>query len=332
MKINKHIKELEYPEYATSSHKPSRINLAQQKGRDDTYGYALAQDRGLLRKIVKLESVLKENILITAGADGALHHVAETFLDMGKTSVIPLPTFGRFEFHTKVVGAKVVFVKHTNFPYSFDLKKITKVAKENEADIIFIANPNNPTGELIDKKLFERFIKENKCLVVVDEVLLEQIENSVAPLVNQCKNLVVIKSFSKLFALPGLRIGYIIANKKLLNEIAKTVSPYEVSGLSLEAVKRMQVSRKYIKKMGNELQKARELLKKQLALSISNTDASVVLILGKNNVSFFDYLLKHDILTVEGKNFRGLEETNSVRIVITNRKEMEKLIDVVKRY
>ncbi len=202
MRINKHIQKLKYPEYATFSHEASQLNFAQQRGREEVVNYALTQDKELIGKIAKMENVMEENVLITAGADAGLHHVAETFLDEGKTSVIPLPTFGRFEFHTKVVGARAVFVKHTNFPYSFNLEKIIRVAKEKKADLIFLANPNNPTGELIKKNKLKQFIKDTNCLVVIDEALLEDLEDSISQFVNQYNNLVVVKSFSKPFGLP----------------------------------------------------------------------------------------------------------------------------------
>lgn len=332
MKINKHIKILDYPEYASISYTVSRINLSQQKGKEDEYKYALTQDKELIGKIAKFEQVKEENILITAGADVAMHHVAETFLDEGKIGIIPLPTFGRFEFHTKVVGAKVIFVKHTKFPYSFDLAKITRVAKDKKADMIFLANPNNPTGSLIDIKELSKFIEENNCLVVIDEALIEDTEDSVGKFINQYKNLVVIKSFSKLFAVPGLRIGYILANRGLIKTIGKTVSPYEVSSLSLQAIKRTPIDRKYSQEAIKEVKEARGFLIKHMPLPMSNTHGSVALILGKNNVSLFDYLLKYGILTVDGKNFRGLEKANSVRIVISNRKEIKKFISIVEKY
>lgn len=332
MNINKHIQQLDYPEYAGDSFGIPEVDLSRHVGRDDKFSYVLAQDKELIKQIAELENLKEENILITAGADAALHHIAETFLESGKTAIIPVPSFGRFEFHTKVVGARVVFVKHIKFPYSFDLERITRLAKEKNTDLIFLANPNNPTGELINKKRLKQFIKENaKRTVVIDEVLIEDIKDSIGESV-EYKNLIIVKSFSKLFGIPGLRIGYILANRYMLRMIRKTASPYEISSLSLYAVKEILLNRKYLIKTKVELKKARTLLKKELPLPVSNTEASIGIIDGGNRSSLFDYLLKHGILTVDGRNFRGLEKTNTVRIIINSKKDIEKLIKTLKKY
>lgn len=334
MKVNEHIKRLEYPEYADSINIKIDYNLAQHKGRNKKYSYTLAQDSEVIDFIAKNEGLSKENISLTAGADTALHHIVETFLDEGKIALIPLPSFGRFEFHTKVSGSKVLFVKHIKFPYSFDLEEITKTAREKNASVIFLANPNNPTGELINKQRLKRFIKENReRITVIDEVLVEDTEDSVAGFVNKFKNLIVIKSFSKLFEIPGLRIGYFLANPYIQKMVRKTISPYELSSLSLFAFKKMLISKKQLSKTKSKLQKIRDLLKKQVSLPLTNTKASVVMIDGgMQNVSLYDYLLKNGILTIAGKNFRGLEQTNTVRAVISNLKDVKKLTTVLKNY
>lgn len=333
MKINKHIQNIDYPEYTNRSLKNVKVNLAQHKGRIEEYNYMISQEKELIRRIAMLEHLKEENVLLTAGADAALHHIAEAFLDSGKIAVIPVPSFGRFEFHAKVVDAKVVFVQHSKFPYSFDLKQIEKITRKTKATVIFLANPNNPTGELIDKKRLERFVKDNKdCLVVIDEVLVDDVENSMSEFVTVYSNFVIVKSFSKLLGIPGLRVGYIIAHPSLPKIIGKTVSPYEVSSVSLQIAKRLLADKTYIFKRKKEFREARDLLKRKIALPLSNTEASVGLIDGGERVSLFDYLQKHDILTVDGKNFRGLEKTNTVRITINSKEDIERLIAVVNKY
>lgn len=334
MKINKHIQELEYPEYANLTFKTVDVNLAQHGGRESKYSYTRAQDKTLIDRIARFENLKAENILITAGADGALHHVAETFLYQRKLAVIPIPTFGRFEFHTKIVGAKAIFVKHNKFPYSFDLKKITQVAKEKHADLIFLANPNNPTGDLIGKGVLKKFIRANRnCTVLIDEALIEETKDSCSEFVNAFQNLIVVKSFSKFLGVPGLRIGYVLGNRQLIRTLAKTVSPYEVSSLSLITAKKLLLDREYTNKRQKELKQVREYLKKKLRLPFSKTQAAVVLIDGdKKSVSLFEHLFKGGTLTVSGNNFRGLEKTNTVRIVINDARTIEKFVQVANNY
>ena len=333
MHVNKHIKQLDYPEYANHSFVRVEINLAQHRGRGSVYNYMLSQDKELIQAIAKLEHLKKENVLLTAGGDSGLHHISETFLDFGKTAIIPTPSFGRFEFHAKVVGARVVFVKHSKFPYSFDLKRIGKTARETKASVIFLANPNNPTGELIHKTRIEKFIRENDhCLIAIDEILIENKRDSVAELVNKYKHLVVVQSFSKLLGIPGLRIGYLLACPELIKVLGKVVSPYEVSSLSLVAVKNLILDSRYINTRIEEIKEARNLLKAKLKLPLTNTDASVGLINGGSGSSLYSYMLKHGILTVSIKNFSGIDEINVVRVIIDDKKKIRKLIKVIGSY
>lgn len=332
MKINSYIQKLDYPEYTKLSFERGKVNLARHSGLVKKYDYILAQDKVLIERIAKRENLQKENVLITAGADSALHHIAEVFLTIGKVAVIPVPEFGRFEFHTKVMGAEAFFVRHTKFPYSFDLKKITRAVKQKQANVLFLANPNNPTGELFSKERLVSFIKANtQVLIVVDEVLVEERGDSVAGLVNKFSNLVVVKSFSKLFGLPGLRVGYILANSSLVKLISRTVSPYEVSSVSILLVKRiLKAEKSLLVEKKKELQNARTYLKKRLKLPLTKTQAAVGLISSSSqSISLFDYLLERGILTVVGRSFRGLEKTNSVRVVIESREDMKKLVAVL---
>lgn len=334
MNINRHIQHLYYPEYAGLSSLVAKIDLAHHFGVDRTYDYILAQDKVLIKKISEGEHVHEKNILVTAGADSALHHIAEVFLDEGKIAVIPSPSFGRFEFHTKVVGATAIFVPHTKFPYNFDLDKITRVANKQKADVVFLTNPNNPTGELISKSNVKRFIGGNTHrLVVVDEALLEESKNSVKEFVNEHKNLIVIKSFSKLLGVPGLRVGYIIAHPSMIAVIGKTVSPYEVSSLSLLTVREL-LSKSSLGKIHNKQKEARSLLRgKDIhPFRMSNTQASVVLIDGPQDGSLYEYLQKHGVLSVDGKNFRGLEKTNTVRIVVNDKNDIQKFISILNQH
>lgn len=107
------------------------------------------------KKLTKLISdyvkVNSENILIGDGCDGCLEMIDKTFISKNDNILIPIPTFHRYEFHTKLMGGNCIFIEMKDFLFDADL--ILKEAEESKAKIIFICNPNNPTGsKLIRKK------------------------------------------------------------------------------------------------------------------------------------------------------------------------------------
>lgn len=334
MNSNTHIQKLRYPEYAHATGVASVVNMAQHLGSEEQLAYTFAQDKKLLQILARQNKVGKDCLLLTAGADAALHHISETFLYKGKMSIIPLPAFGRFEFHTKVTGAQAFFVAHSRFPYSFDLSNITQVAKAKNASVIFIANPNNPTGEMIRKEILLRFVNDNaQSLVVVDEVLIENDTDSIVSYSKNCKNLVVVKSLSKLYKIPGLRIGYMVAHPACIALIGKTVSPFAISSLSIHSARKILMDKKSLQAVKKSMVRARELLKRSVQLPITDTHASVCLVdAGTRKVSLYDYLKKHGILTVDARSFRGLGGVNAVRVVLTDVTNVKKLIKALQEY
>ncbi len=127
--LSRNSKNLEYPEYASAKEIKAKIDLSlseneyhseraleRMKKFTEVNLYKLSQDQELLELISEKLRVKKESILITAGCDCALHHIAETFLEMEDKVVIPIPCFGRYEFHTKVCGGSLFLSTFPSHP------------------------------------------------------------------------------------------------------------------------------------------------------------------------------------------------------------------------
>ncbi len=190
------------------------------------------ENKKLRNLISNYLNVQEENILLGAGCDGCLEMIVKTFISKNDSVIIPIPTFHRYEFHTKLMGGKCLFIPMNNF--KLDADSVLKKAKAADAKIIFLCNPNNPTGTEIELAEQTKILNFFPGLVVIDEALADATNINGGRLIKKYKNLIVVRSFSKLFGLASLRAGYIVADQKIISAIKKVSSPFQVNGVAQE--------------------------------------------------------------------------------------------------
>ncbi|NTV47767.1 MAG: aminotransferase class I/II-fold pyridoxal phosphate-dependent enzyme, partial [Chlorobiales bacterium] len=179
------------------------------------------------------------NILVCNGATEAIYLVAQLFWQ--KETAILCPTFSEYEDACKI------FEHSLSFAYRNELKEkslpevLSTCKNDAPPDLIFICNPNNPTGELFARAEIEQLLTRfPKTIVVIDEAFIEFTENpsqTVLELLSSHTNLVVLRSMTKLFAIPGLRLGYILADERLIKKLAALKQPWSVNTFAIEAGK-----------------------------------------------------------------------------------------------
>ncbi len=328
--INKHVKEMDYPEYGgakprarldlSTSENPLKPNLVVNV---DFNRYSSSQDRELLEKLSFKCGVGRDNILLTAGCDGGLNHIAETLVDEGDKVLIPCPSFGRYEFHTKMMKGIPEFVY---FQGEFSVEKIIEYEKQKKPKLLFLGNPNNPTGNYMSLNKILQILDNVNSMVVVDEALIDYVgeEYSIAKFVNDYSNLIVARSFSKLYGMAGLRAGYLIANKELIADIAKTVSPFEVNSYAVEMAKKVLDAKSYLEKSRKHVEEGLKVLDNS-GFYVVNSCTSVALLKGEN---VYECLLEKGILTVSGENFRGLDK-NYARVCVKGPEEMREVVSAL---
>jgi len=223
--VREEVRNLEYPEYASDISKSNLLG-----------NYVFSQDKELIDKISNYIGTKPDQIIITAGCDGALRIIAETFISKNDNVLMPCPTFGRYEFHTKMMGGNCIFL-YFDEPFEFNLDKVKETIKERNIKILFLCNPNNPTGHYISQDDIEDFVKNVNCLIVIDEALADYLGETASKLIDRFPNIIVTRTFSKFFMLASLRIGYIIVSEKLKPFLMKVISPFEVSSYSIERAK-----------------------------------------------------------------------------------------------
>jgi histidinol-phosphate aminotransferase len=243
-----------------------------------------------------------------------------------------------YRIYAQIVGAKVIFSKEKNFKVSVTeiIKKVTKKTK-----IVFIANPNNPTGTYLAKlELIELRKKLRKnILLVLDDAYFEYMKSkdykSGLDLFKNKNNVVVIRTFSKIYGLASLRVGWGYASKKIINAMNLIKPPFNVNQLAqtaaTEALKDKNFINKSVKHNIIEANKVKNILNK---LNIFSNDISAnFLLLNFDKCKFSaDYVFKK--LQSKGIILRSMKDgyniKNKLRLTIGSKKENIRFITTIK--
>ncbi|MBE7706297.1 MAG: histidinol-phosphate transaminase [Cyanobacteria bacterium SIG30] len=286
----------------------------------------------LLDKLAKEHFVDKNNILLTNGCDEAISVVFSTYLEKGDKVVSFAPTFAMPKIYANVNGAKFIEVDYKQ-KWVFDVQEIVKNI-DNKTKIIHLTSPNSPTGENIELHEIE-YILENyqDKLVVLDVTYGSFVERGqdFFGLIKEYPNLVIVKSFSKDYALAGLRLGYIVTNKKNIENIKKVISPYSVNTYAVKAGIAVLDDKKYLNDMKAEIISSRKLLingLSKLGFSAYDSETNFVLCDFKNYSSFaYKKLLTNSIKVKNFGNKKNLE--NCFRISVPKVSDTKKILNAL---
>lgn len=189
----------------------------------------------LRRAIAKENNLEIDNVIVGNGGDEIIGLISNVMLDKSDEIIMCTPGFSMYKIMAITENANVIEVPLKDFKTDLNefLKAVTKKTK-----LIYITNPHNPTGTIVSKDELENFMDKvpENILVVIDEAYAEYISsdefsNSVEEL-KKYDNICVLRTFSKAYGLAGLRVGYLLANKELIDEINKIRPPYNVNVLS----------------------------------------------------------------------------------------------------
>lgn len=184
------------------------------------------RELGALRDLIaQREEVSSNCVLLGAGSTEILSLVALAYGGEGKTSLVAEPTYGGYPNYAAGLGGEIVRVP-VNDRWETDLDAMTKRVTKNTS-LIYLCNPNNPTGTIANGTRFREFCEEQsrERTVLVDEAYFELMDESVrtsmVSLVRKGATLIVARTFSKLFGLAGLRVGYGIARPDIISDLRK---------------------------------------------------------------------------------------------------------------
>jgi histidinol-phosphate aminotransferase len=183
---------------------------------------------------ILLEHEEESQILLTAGSDYALKACYEAFVDPGDIVGIPWPTYAMNEVYCSLVGGRII-----KFPYceNFLLDQDALFKTLDSTQMVVIANPNQPTGLLEDNDCILQVLtqaQKNNIWVVIDEAYYSFCRSSVASLVEEFDNLIIIRSFSKSYGIAGLRLGAVISQAQNTEYLQKVLPVYSVNSFAIK--------------------------------------------------------------------------------------------------
>lgn len=321
---------------------PSKIKKVIIKNINNLSYYPEPESKSLKKSLASFHKISPANLLTGNGSIELIYLVIHALKP--KNILLFQPTFSEYEFAARANGIKPVFLRSSaKDNFAIDLAKIKGFIPG--VDLVFLCNPNNPTGYLLPQKeilLFWRLCKKYKTALVVDEVFMDFIpEEKRSTLVKEAvknRNLFVLKSLTKLFCLAGLRIGYLIGQQAAISKLGKLQYPWNVNLLAQRAAEEAIKNNAFVKKTQDLINKEREYLSDNLnrinGLKVYPSEANFFLCKLeshkiKNAKELSDRLIKKGILIRNCSNFRGLSN-RFFRIAIRKRKENNKLISLIK--
>ena len=292
----------------------------------------------LKNSIGEFEKLNTSNIMLGNGAAEVIFNIARALKP--RKALLPAPTFSEYEEAITSVNGEIEYykLKESN-NFKLDNEFINRI-KDN-IDIIFICNPNNPTGVLTTQEFIREVLKKaitTNTVVVVDESFLDFVKQNEMYLSNKLlsdyKNLIIVKSLTKFFAIPGARIGYgLCLNNEIINKISKVTVPWSVNIMASDGIIQGLKEKDYIEKSIEYVENEKEYLYSALkeVKSLKVFEPSVNFIMFKLLIDFDlkNELIKRKILIRNCDNYIGLSD-RFYRVAVRTREENNKLISEIK--
>ncbi len=192
----------------------------------DLHLYPDSQQRKFRAALSEYTGRPEENIIGGAGADEIIDLLMRLFVEQGQKVIDCEPTFGMYAFSANLAGAEIVSVPR-NSSWDIDIPAMREAIDESTR-IVFLASPNNPTGNLLTES-DARALLDTGIAVCVDETYHEFASSTLSPLLDEYENLVILRSFSKWAGIAGLRVGYAIASVNVIQHLMDIKQPYNIT-------------------------------------------------------------------------------------------------------
>lgn len=284
------------------------------------------------RRLARHFRVKPEELLLTNGGDDALRVFFDAFVDAGSSVLLCEPTFPMYRYYGEIAGAKIDVLRY-GAEMEFPLESVV-AALRGQPRVLFIANPNNPTGTLLERQAIATILKEaTHTAVVIDEAYAEFSGVSVLPLINKYPQLFVTRTFSKTAGLAGLRLGAVLAYANSLAMLRRAMPPFPVNVAALTAAEAAVGDRQTMRRYVQDVVRVRGWFEKELSQLGVKTYASAGNFLlanfGPSGPELFKKLERQGILLRERSKDMG---AGFVRITIGTQNEMERVMKQIKRY
>jgi histidinol-phosphate aminotransferase len=282
-------------------------------------------------RLARYFGVQAKELLLTNGGDDALRVFFDTFVDVGSSILVCEPTFPMYRYYGEIAGARVEalrFGREMEFPMSEILAGLQKRPR-----VLFIANPNNPTGTLLQVPEIEKILQAaTNTAVVIDEAYADFSGVTLVPQIGKYPNLFIARTFSKAAGLAALRLGAVIACAESLSYLRRAMPPFPVNLAALVAAQAAVADSVAMRGYVREIRRMRSWFEKELddlGIQIFPSAGNFLLAdFGPGGPRLFQRLEREGILLRERTKDLG---PGFVRITIGTQAEMKLLLKKIKK-
>lgn len=189
---------------------------------------------GLKKAISEYTGVEPSSIAVGNGSDELISVVLQTFIDPGDTVVLSNPSFSMYKIYGTVCGARI-WEYYLDDSFGMKPGEFIDCMRREKPKLVFLCNPNNPTGSRLEPEVIEEILKAADGIVIVDEAYFEFSGLTAAGLLRSHENLIILRTFSKAFGLAALRLGYMLASRDIISYIDRVRSPFNVNAFAQAA-------------------------------------------------------------------------------------------------
>ena len=277
--------------------------------------------------------VSPDNILAGSGSIEIIRLIALAYFGHGDSVLILKPTFGEYEVACQIVGAEILeqWGKEEEC-FAFNIDEMVALIRRHYPKGVFTCNPNNPTGQYLSQQEIERVLKASpQSLVILDEAYSAFTEGSWSSTeFIRRGNVISVHSMTKDYALPGLRLGYAVANKKIIHDLRKVCPPWNVNAVAQKAGVVALNNTDYLQRCESKIRQAKQFLLselRQIGFTVLPSKTNFFLVKVDNGRKFRACLLRHGIMVRDCASF-GLPEY--VRIAALTMPECRRLVTTIK--
>lgn len=288
--------------------------------------------RGLIAEANGLEP---GNVLVGNGGDEIIFDILLAWGGPDRTLLDLPPTFAMYAIDATSTGTTVISVPR-NADFSIDEQAVLAALATGNVDLVVIANPNNPTGNLSNESFLIDVLNATDALVLVDEAYFEFSRHTMRPHMERHSNLVILRTFSKAFSLAGLRVGYALAHEDVISELMKVRQPYSVDAFSQWVATKVFRERVVFQSAIRDIMRERDRLLHGLSslsgVQVFPSEANFVLFrVDQAGALWRDLLHNHSVLVRDLSRAPGLEDCLRVTVgsPLENTRFLEAMADAL---
>jgi len=318
---------------------PRSVNTLLRREGHNILRYPDSHSTELKHEIARRFDINEKTILVGNGSTELIYLIPRVFKP--QCALIPIPTFTEYEKSLLSIECELRYVplKEKEL-FRVNIAEIINLLPK--IDIVYLCNPNNPTGLILPESEVKTLIAEAEkrgVLVVIDEAFMDFADSvSATEEITRRKNLIIIKSLTKFFGIPGLRLGYLVANSKIVDKMNYYKEPWTVNILAQKVGIACFKDRTFRLKTKRFIERERKYLLAELSklkgLKPFSSSANYLLVkitrLGLSSGKLYEYIARQGLLIRDCRSFRGLGD-KFIRVAVKGRRENNLLIKNLKR-